>query len=167
MKRFFSFPNPVNDAAARTVALGVVAMSVLALLTQSAWLLIPLTYGFLARVAAGPKISPLGLFATRIAAPRLDTWTKEVPGPPKRFAQGIGAVLTFGATVIWLAGSWSLARWLLVPLIGAASLEGFLGFCVGCTIFGWLIRAGVVPESICAECGDLRARYAAAGYPVD
>ena len=167
MKRFFSFPNPVNDAAARTVALGVVAMSVLALLTQSAWLLIPLTYGFVARVAAGPKISPLGLFATKVAAPRLGAWTKQVPGPPKRFAQGIGAVLTLSATITWLAGSWSLARWLLVPLVGAASLEGFLGYCVGCTMFGWLIRTGLVPESICAECGDLRARYAAAGHPVD
>jgi hypothetical protein len=43
MKRFFSFPNPVNDAAARTVALGVVTMAVVALVTNTAWLLIPLT----------------------------------------------------------------------------------------------------------------------------
>ena len=71
MKSFFSFPNPVNDAAARTVAIGVVTMSVVALATNTAWLLIPLTYGFVARVAAGPKISPLGQFAVRVAAPRL------------------------------------------------------------------------------------------------
>lgn len=167
MKNFFSFPNPVNDAAARTVALGVVAMSAVALLTGTPWLLIPLAYGFLARVAAGPKISPLGLFATRLAAPRISGWQKDVAGPPKRFAQGIGAVLTSAATVVWLAGSWSIAQWFLVPLIIAASLEGFLGFCVGCTMFGWLIRAGVVPASVCAECGDLSARYAAAGYPID
>ena len=60
MKQFFSFPNPVNDAAARTVALGVVAMSVVAFFTNTSWTLIPLTYGFLARVIAGPTISPLG-----------------------------------------------------------------------------------------------------------
>ena len=94
MKSFFSFPNPVNDASARTVALGVVTMSVLALVTNSAWLLIPLTYGFVARVATGPTISPLGQFAVRVAGPRLSAWQKSVPGPPKRFAQGIGAVLT-------------------------------------------------------------------------
>jgi hypothetical protein len=88
-----------------------------------------------------------------------------VPGPPKRFAQGIGAVLTVAATSVWLLDSWSVARWILLPLIAAASLEGFLGYCLGCTIFGWLIRAGLVPESICVECGDLSARYAAAGYP--
>src|SRR5487761_2319151 len=167
MKNFFSFPSPVNDASARTVALGVGTMTALALLTRSAWLLIPLTYGFLARVLAGPKISPLGQFAVRVAGPRLSAWTKSVPGPPKRFAQGIGAVLTTSASIVWWSAGWSAAQWILVPLIVAASLEGFLGFCLGCTMFGWLIRAGVVPESICAECGDLSARYAAAGYPVE
>jgi hypothetical protein len=165
MKKLFSFPNPVNDASARTVALGVVTMSVVAFATNQAWILIPLTYGFLARVAAGPTLSPLGQFAVRVSGPRIKAWQKFVPGPPKRFAQGIGAVLTLTATSVWLLDSWSMARWILLPLIAAASLEGFLGYCLGCTIFGWLIRAGVVPDSICVECGDLSARYAAAGYP--
>ena len=166
MSGLFRFPNPVNDAAARTVALGVVAMSVLALATGWAWLLIPLTYGFLARVATGPTLSPLGQFATRVAAPRLRAWRKEVAGPPKRFAQGIGATLTLAATITWLSAGWPVARWILLPLVVAASLEGIVGFCLGCTAFGWLIRLGVVPEAVCAECGDLSARYAAAGYPV-
>jgi hypothetical protein len=165
MKRLFSFPNPVNDAAARTVALGVVAISLVALLTNTAWLLIPVTYGFVARVATGPTLSPLGQFAVRVSGPRIRAWQKFVPGPPKRFAQGIGAALSLAASIVWLSVGWSSARWILLPLIGAASLEGFLGYCLGCTIFGWLIRAGLVPESICAECGDLSARYAAAGYP--
>jgi hypothetical protein len=167
MKSLFSFPNPVNDASARTVALGVVAMSVIALVTDQSWMLIVLTYGFIARLATGPTLSPLGQFAVRVAGPRITQWQKFVPGPPKRFAQGIGAVLTSVATILWLSVGWSIARWVLLPLIAAASLEGFFGFCLGCTIFGWLIRWGVVPESVCAECGDLSARYAAAGYPQD
>jgi hypothetical protein len=165
MKKLFSFPNPVNDASARSVALGVVTMSVLAFVTGWAWILIPLTYGFLARVAAGPTLSPLGQFAVRVSGPRLTSWQKFVPGPPKRFAQGIGAVLTVAATLTWVLDGWTAARWILLPLIAAASLEGFLGFCLGCTMFGWLIRWGVIPESICIECRDLSARYAAAGYP--
>jgi len=166
VSKLFVFPNPVNDAAARTVALGVFSMCVLALATGWAWILIPLTYGFLARVATGPTLSPLGQFATRVSGPRIVAWQKFVPGPPKRFAQGIGAVLTVAATVTWLSVGWSDARWILIlPIIGA-TLEGFFGYCIGCTIFGWLIRAGVVPESICAECGDLSKRYAAAGHPV-
>jgi hypothetical protein len=161
MKQFFSFPNPVNDAAARTVAIGVLTMAVVALATNWAWILVPLTYGFVARVAAGPKISPLGQFATRVAAPRLSAWHKSVPGPPKRFAQTMGLAFTGSATIVWLTAGWSDARWILVPLILAAALEGFLGYCLGCTVFGWLIRAGAIPEAVCLECGDLSLRRGA------
>ncbi|MBW4029874.1 MAG: DUF4395 domain-containing protein [Acidobacteria bacterium] len=166
MKRLFSFPNPVNEAAARCVALGVVVMSLLALITSWAWILVPLTYGFLARVATGPTLSPLGQFATRLSGPRITAWQKFVPGQPKRFAQAIGAVLTSAASITWLAAGWSTARWLLVPLVVAASLEGIFGYCLGCTVFGWLIRSGLVPASVCAECGDLTKRFAAAGYSI-
>ncbi len=167
MKSFFSFPNPVNDAAARTVALGVVAISVIAFVTGGAWLLVPLTYGFAARVAAGPKISPLGWFAVHVAAPSLSRWQKSVPGPPKRFAQTMGLAFSGSALVTWLTAGWLDARWILVPLIGAASLEGFFGFCVGCTIFGWLIRFGLIPEAVCAECGDLALHYRRAEFQVE
>jgi hypothetical protein len=166
VKNFFSFPNPVNDAAARTVALGVVLMSVVAFTTGAAWLLIPLTYGFLARVAAGPKISPLGWFAVNVSAPRLKSWQKLVPGPPKRFAQTIGLTFSGAALITWLTASWLDARWILLPLVGAASLEGFLGVCLGCTIFATLIHAGIIPESVCEECGNLDARYRRAGFHV-
>ena len=165
MKQFFSFPNPVNDASARTVALGVVAMSVVAFATNTAWILIPLTYGFLARVLAGPKISPLGQFAVRVSGPRIKAWQKFVPGPPKRFAQGIGAVFSVCASIVYLSAGWTSAKWILLPLIAAACLEGFLGYCLGCTVFGWLMKIGLIPESICIECADLSKRYADAGFP--
>ena len=159
MQRFFSFPNPVNDAAARTVALGVLTMAVVALATNTVWLLIRLTYGFVARVAAGPKISPLGQFAVR-AAPRLTKWQQSVSGPPKRFAQAMGLAFSGAATIVWLSAGWGGARWILLPLILAASLEGFLGCCLGCTVFGWLMRRGVIPERVCVECADISRRYA-------
>ena len=85
----FGFPNPVNEKAARTVAVGVVAMGLLFVITGWGWVLIPLTYGFWARVLSGPTLSPLGQLATRIVAPRLGE-PKLVPGPPKRFAQAVG-----------------------------------------------------------------------------
>ena len=161
MKRFFTFPNPVNEAAARTVALGVLTMALVAFFTNAAWLLIPLTYGFFARVAAGPKISPLGQFAARVAGPRITPWQKSVPGPPKRFAQAMGAFMTAMATIVWISTGWADARWILLPLIVAASFEGLLGYCLGCKIFGLMIRAGWIPEAICLECGDLSLRRAA------
>jgi hypothetical protein len=166
MKRFFSFPNPVNDAAARSVALGVLTLAVVTFVTGWAWLLIPLTYGFLARVAAGPKISPLGWFAVHVSGPRIAAWEKSVPGPPKRFAQAMGLSFSVATLVTWLSAGWLDARWILLPLMLAASLEGFVGLCLGCTVFGWLIRAGWIPESVCEDCGDLTLRYRRAGYHV-
>jgi hypothetical protein len=77
----------------------------------------------------------------------------------------MGAAFTVAATLTWLLDGWNDARWILIPLIIAASLEGFVGYCTGCTVFGWLIHAGLIPESVCAECGDLSARYAKAGFP--
>ncbi len=167
MKRLFAFPDPVNEAAARTVALGVVSVSLLALVTGWAWLLGVLLYGFVARVLTGPTLSPLGQFATRVAAPHLTRWTRYSPGPPKRFAQGIGLAVTLSATLTWQLAGWSDARWLLLPLVGAASLEAFAGYCVGCAMFRGLMRVGVVPASVCAACADLSDRYGRVGAVAD
>jgi hypothetical protein len=105
-------------------------------------------------------MSPLGQFAVRVAGPRLTRWTRYVAGPPKRFAQGLGLAFTATSSIVTLTSGFSVGRWILVPLIGAASLEGFAGFCLGCTVFGWLIRAGLIPASVCEDCGDLTRHYA-------
>jgi uncharacterized protein DUF4395 len=151
----FSFPNPVNEKAARVVA-GVVALTALVTLATSAyWLLIPLAYGFWARVLTGPTLSPLGRFATAVAAPRLGK-PKYVPGPPKRFAQGMGAAITTAAAALALGfDATTAADALLAAIVVAAGLESALAFCIGCRIFGALMRLGVVPERVCVECAPL------------
>lgn len=156
---FFSFPNPVNDVAARTVATGVVVMGLLVAGLGWGWVLVPLTYGFVARVLAGPRISPLGQLAVKVVAPRLPQFEKLVPGPPKRFAQGIGVAFSVTASALWLLGAPGAARVVVAVLVVAASLEAFLGFCLGCKVFGVLMRIGVIPEDVCAECNDLSLRY--------
>jgi Domain of unknown function (DUF4395) len=151
----FGFPNPVNEKAARVVA-GVVAIaSLVALATSAYWLLIPLAYGFWARVLTGPVLSPLGRFATAVAAPRLGP-PKYVPGPPKRFAQGMGAVITTAAAVLALGfDAQTAADVLLVAMVVAAGLESVFAFCIGCRIFSVLMRIGLVPASVCLECAAL------------
>lgn len=159
MRRLFSFPNPVNEVAARTVAAGVLVLSVVELTTHQRWLLIPLAYGFLARVLTGPKLSPWAFAATRVIVPRLPFAARLTPGPPKRFAQGIGAVLSTAALAVWALAGWNLAADVLVGLIVvAATLESAFGLCVGCLLFGRLMRAGVIPESVCEECADVSRR---------
>jgi hypothetical protein len=155
---FFSFPNPVNDVAARTVASGAVLMALAVAVLGWGWVLVPLTYGFVARVLAGPRISPLGQFATKVVAPRLPQYEKLMPGPPKRFAQGIGVAFSLTASVLWLAGAPTAARIVVGMLAGAAFLEAAFGFCLGCKVFGLLMKAGVIPEDVCEDCADISRR---------
>jgi hypothetical protein len=159
MHDLLSFPNPVNEKAARVVA-GVVFLEVLVILASSwYWLLIPLVYGFWARAFTGPTLSPLG-WAAHLIAPRLGP-RRPVPGPPKRFAQGIGVAISTAALVLAFAVSHQVADGLLVVLAGAAGLESIAGYCLGCKAFGLLMRAGLVPETVCAECADISGGFRA------
>jgi hypothetical protein len=160
-----SFPNPVNEKAARVVA-GVVALAGITILATGAyWLLIPVAYGFWARVLTGPKLSPLARVAMKVAARE----PKYVPGPPKRFAQGMGAAFTTTAAVLALGfGATTAAAVLVAALVVAATLESVFAFCLGCQVFAGLMRVGLVPESVCLECANLtlgRGRPAPAGHP--
>ncbi len=96
----FRFPNPVNETSARLVAGGVLAMAATTVILDEPCILFPLTYGFAARVAAGPTLSPLGQLATTVITPRLEVSHKSSPGPPKRLAQGVGLTLSATATVL-------------------------------------------------------------------
>jgi hypothetical protein len=158
MRSLFSFPNPVNEKAARTVAAVVLVAVVMILATSWYWLLVPLAYGFWARVLTGPTLSPLGWTAQNVIAPRLGP-KKPVSGPPKRFAQLMGAVMSTAALVLALvAGAQSAADVVLLLFLPAAGLESIVGYCVGCKVFGLLMRAGLVPETVCAECADIGLR---------
>jgi hypothetical protein len=158
MARVLGFPRTVNEKAARTVAAGVVVLTVATAATGWFWLTIPLAYGFWARVLTGPTLSPLGQLATRVIAPRLGA-EKPVPGPPKRFAQAMGVAMSSAALVLGLLiGLTTAATVVLILLAVAASLEAFGGVCLGCEMFRALMRAGVVPETVCLECADIRMR---------
>ena len=155
---FFSFPNPVNDKAARTVATGVVILSALTLVTGWWWLTVPLALGFVGRVLAGPRLSPLGWLAMKVIGPRLGDPVL-TPGPPKRFAQGIGVVFSTAAAVLALGfGQHLAAAVVLGVLVVFATLEAALGFCAGCWAFGHLMRLGVIPEETCEACADISLR---------
>jgi hypothetical protein len=155
VRKLFSFPNPVNETSARLVAGGVVAQGVAFLAVRQWWVLVPLVYGFLARVLAGPRWSPLGQFVTRVVTPRLDLDHRFVPGPPKRFAQGMGLTFSSGALLSWGLGVHPLAYVLIAGLVVAATLESVFALCLGCIVFNRLMRWGLIPADVCAECNDL------------
>jgi Domain of unknown function (DUF4395) len=161
--RAFRFPNPVNEKAARVVAAGVLVIAVVTLMLSVAvapgwlWLCAGLAAGFAARMLTGPTFSPLGRLATQVIAPRLGV-PKLVAGPPKRFAQGIGLVVTAAATAATALGSYGVAQILLLLVIIASALESIFAYCIGCKIFTGLMRAGLVPEETCEACLDVRGR---------
>lgn len=158
----FTFPNPVNEVSARLVASGVVAMSAIAIVFDAKWLVAVLFYGFVARVLTGPTLSPLGQLVTRVITPNLPVDERLVPGPPKRFAQGMGVAFSGAALLLMLTGNWFVAQVALGLLLSAASLEAFVGLCLGCKIFAALMRFGVIPEDVCEACNNVGARLAAA-----
>jgi hypothetical protein len=157
--RLLSFPHPVNEVSARLVAGGVVIMCVAAIALDQPWLIAVIAYGFVARVLTGPTLSPLGQLVTRVVTPLLGVAAKPVPGPPKRFAQGIGAVLSVTAAVLAFGFHLPVAAYAVLGVIAAAAtLEAVFAVCLGCAIFAGLMRVGVIPEAICQECNDIRNR---------
>ena len=155
----FSFPNPVNEVSARLVAGGVVLLSLAALISGWPWLVAIIAYGFVARVLTGPTLSPLGQLVTRVLTPRLRVAPAYVPGPPKRFAQAMGATLTVAAAVLALPlGDRTAADVLLALVVVAATLESVFAYCIGCKVFAVLMRTGVIPREVCESCSDIWAR---------
>jgi hypothetical protein len=164
MSGILGFPNPVNEVAARVVAGGVLLLATATVLLDTLagsgwlWLTAPLAYGFVARVLTGPTLSPLGQLATRVVAPRIAA-PRYVAGPPKRFAQAMGAVFTLTALVLHFAFAADTAALVMLALIVvAATLESVFAFCIGCTIFTGLMRVGLVPQETCEACANIWLR---------
>lgn len=157
---FFSFPNPINAWVARGVAAGVVLMAAATIAFDFPWLMIPIAYGFIARVAAGPRLSPLSQFVLRVAVPRLKLSYQPVAGPPKRFAATMGIGFSVTAIILHFGfGLTGISYIVLGMLISAASLEAVFNLCIGCHIFRYLMRFGIIPESVCEDCADIEARF--------
>lgn len=161
VREVLSFPNPVNDYAARTTAGLVVVLAVVAVAVNSPILYGLLALGFVLRVASGPTLSPFGQLSVRFLVPKVVRKEKLVPGPPKRFAQAIGLVVSGAAFVLSLLGFGLAAQLTTGVLIVAATLESVFGFCLGCVIFGFLQRRGVIPESVCEACNNISLRTSA------
>jgi hypothetical protein len=146
----FSFPEQVNERAARLVAATVASTLGVAYAAQTSWWVGVLAVGFVLRVGWGPKLSPLARAAVAVSGA---LWpVRPVPGKPKRFAQGIGAVCTLGATALFASGHTG-AGWALAALVALfATLEATVAFCMGCWIYARLQGLGVLPPDACAVC---------------
>jgi len=161
LANFFSFPELINDVAARLVASTVIITCLLIILFMptnsefSLYLSFFLLYEFFARTSSGPKISLIALLVTKIIVPKLDLNKKMLPGPPKRFAQFIGLIFSIAITVFIFLQIQYLAVFFISILVFFASLEAFLGYCFGCKVFKFLILVNLIPKRVCEKCNDL------------
>ena len=140
-------------------------MALAAIVFRLEWLLIVIALGFLARVLTGPRLSPLGQFATRVAAPRLGE-PKHVPGPPKRFAQAMGVTMSLAAVVLYFVFDAHTAAWVVTGVLaGAATLESVFALCIGCQVFAVLMRVGLIPAETCERCANIGPARPAGSAP--
>lgn len=159
--RISRFPSIVDDVTVRLIAGVVLVLGVTALAAQQWWLYAVLAVDFVLRSGWGPGASPIARLVQTAIRPRVAAAPRYTAGPPKRFAAAIGAVLTVAATVSWLAGTSLPVVLIGVVMVVFPALESLAGICVGCIVFGWLMRLGLIPESICVDCADITKRAAA------
>jgi hypothetical protein len=136
---------PTVDQSAVKVSQGAtVALLVVAFILDS-WPLVAFVAVINLLGALVPRLSLWRWLYQRLLKPSGVVKPNVIPdhSEPHRFAQGVGAALATVAVLLFVLGQptagW-VATWILVFL---ASLNLFLGFCVGCFLYYQLNRLGV------------------------
>jgi hypothetical protein len=95
---------------------------------------------FLIRVTAGLERSPSGLVAGWMARRHPPQW---VSAKPKRFAWTLGFAMALAMTVITNSGiHGALPRTICLICLTLMWMEAVLGLCLGCEIYGVMVRRG-------------------------
>ncbi|CAM9784203.1 unnamed protein product [Pylaiella littoralis] len=168
LKRFFSFPSPINSAESRLhacLASALIPVAVYLSWVGVPWLWVFIAYGYLARILCGPRLDPQAFFVLFILRPLMvdklaifeDHFTS---GHPKRFAQSIGFVLAAVCTVLAFLELRVVMGIVALCLFGASALAAVFDVCLGCIIFMIAVEADLVPASICDDC---KIRYIKGG----
>lgn len=132
----------VNNRVVRLVAGQVVVLAVALIIRPAWWLAFLLAADFLLRALGQRRFSPLG-FVGRTLAAALGLEPQPVNAAPKQFAAKIGIGFALATGTLALLGFTLASRIVVAGLLGAASLEALLGFCVGCQIYQLLPRRRV------------------------
>ena len=115
------------------------------------------TVAFAAGSLLGLHTQPWGVIYRKFVRPRLAAPTELEPAEPPRFAQTVGLVFSGTALILSATGFGLAAQIVTGVLIAAAFAECAFGFCLGCVVFGYLQRAGVIPDTVCEACNRVGA----------
>jgi hypothetical protein len=146
----------VRAAAGVTMALGAVAFSYAYFARQYIPLQVVASVffvEFLTRITGGLRFSPGGVLARLLTRGQSPEW---VSVKPKRFAWTLGLAISFAMAIITNSGirGW-LPRSICLLCLTLMWMESVLGLCLGCRIYGVLVRRGLAapdPEyEVCAD----------------
>ena len=95
---------------------------------------------FLIRVTAGLERSPSGLVARWMTRRQAPQW---VSAKPKRFAWSLGVIIALAMATITNSGIHGpLPRTICLICLTLMWMEAVLGLCLGCEIYGVMVRRG-------------------------
>lgn len=108
------------------------------------WLLLVACVLFAWGTLLGPSRHPYGLFFKGVIRPRLGAPAFLEPEAPPRFAQGVGLLVSGVGLVLHLLGvPYGLVVATAMAFV-AAFLNAVFGLCLGCELYGLLLRWGLV-----------------------
>jgi hypothetical protein len=146
----------VRAAAGLTMVTGAVAFSYAYFAKQYVPLRVAASLffaEFLIRVTVGLRYSPVGVVARAMTLGRAPEW---VSAKPKRFAWTLGLVMALAMTIITNSGiRGPLPRTMCLICLTLMWMESALGLCLGCKIYGLLLRRGWIGANsdvqVCAD----------------
>jgi Domain of unknown function (DUF4395) len=148
--------NEVRAAAGMMMVIGAVAFAYAYFAKQYVPLQVAASLffaEFLIRITLGLPYSPVGVVARAMTFGRAPEW---VSTKPKRFAWTLGLVMALAMTIITNSGiRGPLPRTICVICLTLMWMESALGLCLGCKIYGVLLRRGWIgtdPDiEVCAD----------------
>jgi hypothetical protein len=135
----------VNENRVRLTALWVLILLSITLLFAKSTLPVFafLTVDFFLRAFNYGKYSPLNILSGA-AVKQFKISNKPIDQAPKRFAAGIGFILSAATVVLLIADFPRVIFILTVVFASFAFLESFLSFCAGCYVYTFLQRIKLV-----------------------
>ena len=134
---------PVNENRVRLTALWVLLLVTASFLINAFPVFIFLAVDFFLRAFNFGKFSPLNIISG-IVVKRFNIPNKPIDQAPKRFAAGIGFVLSVLVIILLIAELMKAAIVLAVIFAVFAFLESFVSFCAGCYVYTLLLRLKIL-----------------------
>jgi hypothetical protein len=112
----------------------------LVLITGSGWLVLAQAVVFALPALFGMRYSPYGALFRTAVRPRLGPPAETEDAAPVRFSQTVGLVFTVVAAAGYLSGLTALGIVATALALLAAFLNAAFGFCLGCEMYGIIVR---------------------------